>query len=105
MLNLFAQLWKTIKDFPLYISAYTVGLVIAVLRDVHITTLTITGVVLGLALGSIVWGFAVFFIGYSITRIVSNLTDAIGFGLRDIARATTRENNIANLDSDHISYS
>ena len=85
MKDIFNELYETVKDFPAYALGWTVGLVIAILRDVHVTTLVVTGVFVGLLFGSILSGVSVFFILYSLSRTLSNISDSIGFGLNRLS--------------------
>ena len=80
------DLWQAIKHFPAYILGWTVGLIIAVLVDIHITTLAITGVLIGFAVDSALWGGISFLLLYILSRIVGNLANAIGNGLSNVAR-------------------
>jgi hypothetical protein len=74
-------------QFPAYALTYTVGLVVAILTDLHITTLAIAGALLGVYQGSILFGLVAFFILYSISRVVGNVAESIGYGLRYHANA------------------
>lgn len=71
-----------------YALTYTVGLVVAILTDLHITTLAITAVLAGFYTGSILFGVLAFFLLYSASRVVGNIAEAIGFGLRNHAAVT-----------------
>lgn len=81
------QLFQAIIGFPAYLFGWTIGLLVAVLTDLHITTLAISGVLVGFARESVIDGFAAFFILYVLSRIFSNVADAIGVGLNNNARA------------------
>jgi hypothetical protein len=74
-----------LKGLPKYIFEYTVGLLIAVVTDFHITTLALAGAFVGLARGSVLDGVATFFVIYSLLRIVGNLAEAVGINLRYFA--------------------
>lgn len=81
------QLFKAIVGFPIYFFGWTIGLCVAILTDLHITTLAISGVLVGLARESVVDGFTAFFLLYVFSRVLSNVADAIGIGLNNNARA------------------
>lgn len=87
--SVWENLVRTIIGFPKYLLEWTIGLVIAVLSDLHITTLALTGIVSGLALSSVLWGVVVFFGLYSLSRVVALLSNAVGFGFQGLARATS----------------
>jgi len=78
---------RAILNFPKYIFGWFVGLISAILSDVHITTLAVTGALAGLLTGSLLFGLLFFFLLYCVSRIVSNLANAIGFGLQNVAGA------------------
>jgi hypothetical protein len=61
-----------------YALTYTVGLIVAILTDLHITTLAITGALLGVYTGSILFGVLAFFVLYTASRIMGNVAEAIG---------------------------
>lgn len=81
------QLFRAIIGFPVYFFGWTIGLAVAVLTDLHITTLAISGVLVGLARESVIDGFVAFFILYTLSRIFSNIADAVGIGLNNNAKA------------------
>lgn len=81
---------RAFVEFLPYALTYTVGLIVAILTDLHITTLAITGVLLGAYEGSILFGLAAFFVLYSISRVVGNVAESIGYGLRYHANATAQ---------------
>lgn len=85
---------KAVTNFPKYIVGWVLGLIQAVLADLHMTTLAITGVAVGFALSSVTAGVAAFFVAYTLSRIVSNHADAVAFssnnnraGLESLAQA------------------
>lgn len=78
---------RTLVRFPKYIVEWTVGLIIAILSDLHITTLAVTGVAVGFAASSVLIGVAAFFVFYTLSRISSNVADGIVFGTRAIGAA------------------
>jgi hypothetical protein len=87
----FKELWDSLVYFPGYLIGWTVGLIVAILTDLHVTTLAIAGVAVGIATDSISNGFAAFFVLYVFSRVISNLADAIGYGLNNNARAITNK--------------
>jgi len=74
------KLGTTIVGFPKYIFEWTVGLIIAILSDLHITTLVVTGVAVGFAASSVLIGVATFFVAYSISRIVAHIAEGFVHG-------------------------
>jgi predicted MFS family arabinose efflux permease len=76
---------RALVQFPKYLVEWTVGLLIAILTDLHITTLAVTGVAVGFAASSVLIGVATFFVVYTLSRILSNVADGIAFGSRSIA--------------------
>jgi hypothetical protein len=86
-----------LKGLPKYVFEYTIGLLIAVVTDFHITTLALAGTFVGLARGSVLDGVATFFIIYSLLRIVGNLAEAVGINLRYFAN--THGNVVSGLAS------
>ncbi len=88
--TMWEDLVRSIVGLPKYVLGWTGGLVIAILSDLHMTTLAVTGVVAGFALDSWLWGVVAFFALYSLSRVVSTLANAIGFGAQGIAQATAR---------------
>lgn len=81
------QLVGTIIAFPKYAFGWVVGLVIAVLSDLHITTLAITGVLGGFVFGSALIGVFLFFVAYTISRVLSNIADGSVYAGNQVARA------------------
>lgn len=84
-----------LKGLPKYVFEYTIGLLIAIVTDFHITTLALAGVAVGFARESVLDGVATFFVIYSVLRIVGNLAEAIGLSLRYIAN--THGSVVSNL--------
>ena len=84
------ELIRAIVGFPRYAYEWTVGLLVAILSDLHITALAVTGVIGGLVFHSILVGVFVFFATYAFSRVIGNLANAIGFGLNNNATATGR---------------
>lgn len=87
------NLLTVLRNFPVYIYGWTVGLIIAILNDYAITAFTLTGVFAGLTYG-LFPGLLVFFLLYSIFRIVDNHAKAthasvsgVATGLRILAHA------------------
>jgi small-conductance mechanosensitive channel len=78
---------RALVRFPKYILEWTVGLIVAILSDLHITTLTVTGVAVGFAASSVLVGVAAFFVVYTLSRIISNVADGVVFGTRNVAGA------------------
>jgi len=74
-----------LKGLPKYVFEYTIGLLIAIVSDFHITTLALAGTAVGFARGSVLDGVATFFVIYSALRIVGNLSEAVGLNLRYLA--------------------
>lgn len=83
----FKELINALLSFPAYFVGWTVGLLVAILTDLHVTTLAIAGVAIGVATSSFSTGIAAFFVLYVLSRIVANLADAVGHGLNNNARA------------------
>lgn len=83
--NVLKDFIKAAKGLPAYAVVWVFGLIALIFSDVTVTTLALVGVFVGLALGDVFWGFATFFIAYSVARLVANLSQAIGFGLRGVA--------------------
>lgn len=79
------QVGEVLKAFPKYILGWVVGLIAAILSDLHITTLAVSGIAVGIASHSIAIGVAAFFVLYSVSRIASYVSDSIGFGTRAIS--------------------
>lgn len=88
--SLWEDLVRAIVGFPKYILGWTVGLIIAALTDLHITALAVTATLAGVFGGSILLGVLVFFAIYSISRVANLTANAIGFGAREIAGATSQ---------------
>jgi fucose 4-O-acetylase-like acetyltransferase len=83
----FREFLDALLQFPAYFVGWTVGLIVAILTDLHVTTLAVAGVATGVAAESLTIGVAAFFVLYVISRIVANLADAVGHGLNNNARA------------------
>lgn len=83
-MNLLQQLENAPKNLVLYV----LGMIGAVVDDYTLVTLTILCVLLGFILGSILIPLAVFFGGYFVLRLVSNVAAAIGHH----AQATAQSN-------------
>jgi hypothetical protein len=81
---------RALVRFPKYLLEWTVGLLIAVLTDLHITTLAVTAVVVGFAASSVLIGVAAFFAAYTLSRIASNVADGVVFGSRSVAAAISQ---------------
>lgn len=79
------ELIRALVGFPKYAIQWVGGLVVAVLTDLHMTAITVTAVLLGVAIGSVIWGVTGFFLIYSLSRVVGNLANSVGFGLQDVA--------------------
>lgn len=86
--SLWEDLVRAIVGFPKYIFGWTVGLVIAVLTDLHITALAVTAALAGVYGTSVLLGVLVFFAIYSLSRVANLTANAIGFGAREIAGST-----------------
>lgn len=83
----FKELWNSLVYFPGYFIGWTIGLIVAILTDLHVTTLAVAGLTVGIATDSVSNGFAAFFLLYVFSRVVANLADAVGHGLNNNARA------------------
>lgn len=85
--SVWETLVRSIVRFPAYALDWIVGLITVILSDLHVTTLAVTGVVVGLWGGSLLVGLVAFFVLYAVSRIVSNVANSIGFGLGNLAQA------------------
>jgi hypothetical protein len=99
------DLAKALVDAPGHLIRYIGGLIVLLLGDYVIITLTIFSVLLGFAVGSWLIGATAFYGGFFLLRLVANIADAIGFagnamtgGLHAQADATS---NAAYLTSGH----
>lgn len=82
------ELVQSVIGFPKFAIEWVIGLIIAILTDLHIASLAVTGLVAGFVFHSVLTGVFVFFLAYSISRIVSYVANAIGTGLGRLADAT-----------------
>lgn len=81
------EILTALRWFPKYVYEYIAGLVLVILTDVHITTIAITSVILGVVVSDILLGFLTFFVFYTISRIASNIANAIGVGFINLGRS------------------
>lgn len=72
------SLVRVLSNAPAHFVTYVVGLVVAILDDYTLMTLTIFAVLLGF-LTSVLVAVAAFFGAYFVMRLVSNIAEAIGF--------------------------
>ena len=86
-LTLRQTLTRVIVGFPKYILEWSLGLLIVVLSDLHITTLAVTGLFIGLAASSVLVGIAAFLVAYTVSRIVYDLAEGFVVGTGQISRA------------------
>lgn len=86
MSNTKEQTVRVLVNAPEYLFGWTWGLILTVLSDTTITTLAVTGALVGLLLDSILIGFVAFFVLYSLARLTIALANAIGSGLTNIAQ-------------------
>lgn len=84
-MDLFESLKNSVRGFPRYIVQWVGGLVVVVLTDLHMTALAVTGLTVGWATKSPRWGVAAFFVAYTASRVIGNLADAVGHGLRAVS--------------------
>lgn len=82
------ELVRALVGFPKYAAGWVLGLITAILTDLNITTIAVTGVAVGLATSSVLTGLAVFFVVYSLLRGVNLLSSSIGFGFQRLSDAT-----------------
>jgi hypothetical protein len=82
---MFKPLAQTVVAFPRYAALWVTGLAIAILSDIYVTALAVTGVVGGLVFHSVLVGVFIFFVAYSLSRVIGNLADSVGYGARGIA--------------------
>jgi hypothetical protein len=73
---------KQLENAPRNLILYTLGLVGGVVDDYTLITLTAFSVLLGFAVGSVLIGLTAFFGGYFLLRMVSHITDVIGYHAR-----------------------
>lgn len=76
-----AQLVETLVNAPAYLVGFVFGFIIAAFTDATVSTLVALAVLVGFLVNPLVAGI-VFLGTYALARIVSNLANAIGFGLR-----------------------
>jgi hypothetical protein len=81
------SLIRAFVGFPKYIIQWIGGLIVAILTDLHITTLAVTAVAVGFA-SSLSVGIATFFVIYSLSRIIAIIADGYVIGSNRIAQAT-----------------
>lgn len=84
------NLVRSIVGFPKYALEYTIGLIIAILTDLHITTLAITAVIGGFVFGSVLGAIFLFFIVYTLSRVASNTANAVGSAGNQIAASNSQ---------------
>lgn len=70
-----------LKNLPRYLWGYVIGLLLALVNDFVLTSILFAGIASGFWLG-IAAGFAIFFILYVFLRVIGNISEAIGYGLR-----------------------
>jgi hypothetical protein len=87
------QLRQAIVGFPRYISTWMLGLIVAIISDYHITTLTLTGVAVGFATGSVLIGLASFFVIYAFSRSLSNIADGVAYSASLLGSSVERAAN------------
>jgi hypothetical protein len=80
---------RAVVGFPKYILEWVIGLVVAILTDLHITTLAVTAILAGFYFSNPLLGVLIFFAIYSISRVASLTSNAVGFGAREIAGANS----------------
>jgi len=81
------HLVRSLIGFPKYILEWTLGLIVAVLTDLHITTLAVTGAISGLYFGDVTLGFLLFFFLYTASRVASMVANSIGIGSQEIGQS------------------
>lgn len=86
------DLVRTIVGFPKYIWGWTLGLIVAILSDLHITTLAVTGVFAGIYGESVILGILVFFVTYSISRVLALTSNAVSYAGQSIASSLASNN-------------
>jgi hypothetical protein len=73
----FQIIGRSLIDFPLYALSYLLGFIPVVLTEVDSTTLALVSVLVGLALGSVLWGAIVFLGGHLLIRTLGRLAGAL----------------------------
>jgi hypothetical protein len=84
------NLVRSVVGFPKYIVEWTVGLIVAILTDLHITTLAITAALGGVYYHNALLGLLLFFVLYSASRVAGVIANSIGFGLQGVAETNAR---------------
>jgi hypothetical protein len=82
------ELIRALVGFPKFAIGWVVGLIVAIITDLHIATLAVTGILAGFVFHSALVGVFAFFVAYSASRIVSYIANAIGMGTNRLADAT-----------------
>lgn len=70
---------KALERLPAYMMSYLAGMLTGVISDVVITSLAIGSVLLGVAVSSVWWGVATFFLGMVLVGVVHTIAGAIGY--------------------------
>jgi hypothetical protein len=78
---------KQLENAPRNLILYVLGLIGGVVDDYTLVTLTAFAALVGVIVGSILIGLAVFFGGYFVLRVVSNVAEVIGFHANRTAAA------------------
>jgi len=76
-LSAWENLVRSVVGFPKYIVEWTVGLIVAILTYLHITTLAITAAVGGVYYHNALLGLFLFFILYSASRVAGVIANSI----------------------------
>lgn len=79
---------QTVVNFPKYAIEWVVGLIIAILSDLHITTLAVAGAFIGLVANSPEVGLAGFFVLYSLSRVVAFIGQGVAEAGIRVSNAT-----------------
>ena len=89
------DLAQALVDAPGHLIRYVGGLIVLLLGDYVIITLTIFSVLLGFAVGSWLIGATAFYGGFFLLRLVANVADAIGLVGRATANQSMAVNQVA----------